>query len=173
MLKLIGFEVSKSGSCLWTMWDSIMNHMFIVGIYVDNCLIIAKESSVSKLLEEMKKHEVNLKIEKDLVEYLSCCTVETKNEAKLTMIQPHLLTCLTKHFGEEIKDIRKYLTPGTPGFRILKPTNNIEVLDDKHQSKYCSGVGMLLYLTKYSHLDISNITGIWHLWVCIKIFFVL
>jgi hypothetical protein len=45
-------------------------------------------------------------------EYLSCCIVETKNERKLTMIQPHLLTHLNQKFRAEIKDIRKYLSPG-------------------------------------------------------------
>ena len=157
VLKVIGFEGSKSDPCLWTMWDSVVNHMLIVGIYVDDCLIIGKESSVSSLLEELKKHEFNLKIEKNVKEYLSCCIVETKEEGKLTMIQPHLLTRLTQRFGEEIKGMRKYLTPGTPRFKILKSTKDIEVLDSEHQTKYRSGVGMLLYLTKYSRPDISNI----------------
>jgi Reverse transcriptase (RNA-dependent DNA polymerase)/gag-polypeptide of LTR copia-type/Zinc knuckle len=157
VLKVIGFEGSKSDPCLWTMWDSIVNHMLIVGIYVDDCLIIGKESSVSNLLKELKKHEFNLKIEKDVVEYLSCCIIETKNEAKLTMIQPHLLTRLNQKFGEEIKDMRKYMTPGTPRFKIQRSINDMEVLDSEHQRNYRSGVGMLLYLTKYSRPDISNI----------------
>jgi hypothetical protein len=139
------------------MWDSVVNHLLIVGIYVDDCLIIGKETSVSNLLEELKKHKLNLKIEKDVVEYLSCCIVETKSKRKLIMIQPYLLTRLNQKFGEEIKDIRKYMTPGTPRFKIQKSTNDIDVLDGENQSRYCSGVGMLLYLTKYSQLDISNI----------------
>jgi hypothetical protein len=91
VLKLIGFEGRKSDPCLWTMWDSVVNHMLIIGIYVDDCLIIGNESSISNLLEDLKKHKFKLKIEKDVVEYLSCHIVESKNEAKLTMIQPHLL----------------------------------------------------------------------------------
>ena len=73
------------------------------------------------------------------------------------MIQPHLLTCLTPKFGEEIKGMRKYLMPGIPRFKVIKSTNDIEVHDNEYQTKYCSGVGMLLYLTKYSLPDISNI----------------
>jgi hypothetical protein len=92
-----------------------------------------------------------------VVEYLSCCIIEIKNEAKVTMIQPHLLTRLNQKFGEEIKDMRKYMTPGTPRFKIQRSIHNMEVLDSEHQRNYCSGVGMLLYLTKYSHPDISNI----------------
>jgi hypothetical protein len=150
VLKVIGFEGSKSSPCLWTIWDSVVNHMLTVGIYADDYMIIGKESSVYNLLEELKKHEFNLKIEMDVVEYLCCCIVENKGERKLTMIQPHLKTRLNLKFGEEIKDMRKYMTPGTPRFKILKSIDNIEVLDGEHQRKYRSGVGMLLYLTKYS-----------------------
>jgi hypothetical protein len=73
------------------------------------------------------------------------------------MIQPHLLIQLTQKFGEEIKKMRKYLTPGTPRFKIQKFTDDIEVINDDFQRKYCSGVGMLLYSTKYSRPDTSNI----------------
>jgi hypothetical protein len=108
-----------------------------------------EKSSVSNLLKDIKKNEFNLKIEKDVVEYLTCHIVESKNEAKLTMIQPHLLIQLTRKFGEEIKKMRKYLTPGTPRFKIQKFTDDLEVINNDFQRKYCSGVGMLLYLTEY------------------------
>jgi hypothetical protein len=157
VLKVIGFEGNKSDPCVWTMWDSIVNYMLIIGICVDDCLIIGKESSVSNLLEDLKKHEFNLKIEKDVVEYLSCHIVESKKEAKLTIFQPHLLIRLTQKFGEEIKKMRKYLTPGTPRFKIQKSTDDLEVINNDLQRMYRFGVGMLLYLTKYSRPDISNI----------------
>jgi hypothetical protein len=64
---------------------------------------------------------------------------------------------LTQKFGEEIKKMRKYLTPGTPIFKIQKSTDDLEVINDDFQRKFRSGVGMLLYLTKYLRPDISNI----------------
>jgi hypothetical protein len=36
VLKVIGFYGSKSDPCLWTMWDRKVNHMIIIGIYVDD-----------------------------------------------------------------------------------------------------------------------------------------
>jgi hypothetical protein len=36
VLKVIGFEESKSDPCLWTMWNSVLNHMLIIGINVDD-----------------------------------------------------------------------------------------------------------------------------------------
>jgi hypothetical protein len=37
VLKVIGFYGSKSDPCLSTMWDEKVNHMIIIGIYVDDC----------------------------------------------------------------------------------------------------------------------------------------
>jgi hypothetical protein len=66
----------------------------MIGIYVNDCLIIGKDSSVLKLIEELQKHEFNLKIKEDVKEYLSCCIIESKDKSKLTMVQPHLLNRL-------------------------------------------------------------------------------
>jgi hypothetical protein len=94
VLKVIGFHGSKSDSCLWTMWDEKVNHMIIIGIYVKDYLIIGKEESIDCLIDELKKYEFNLKVERNVNECLSCCIEESKDEGRLTMIQPHLLTCL-------------------------------------------------------------------------------
>jgi hypothetical protein len=139
------------------MWDEKVNHMIIIGIYVDNCLIIGKDKSIDCVIDEIKKHEFNLKVERNVNKFLSCCIEESKDERKLTMIQPHLFSCLIKNLGEEIEGKRKLLTPGTPRFKIQRSTINMEVLDTQSQRKYRSGVRMLLYLTKYSQPDISNI----------------
>jgi hypothetical protein len=68
------------------MWDEKVNHMIVIGIYVDNCLIIGKNESIDCLIDELKKHGFNLKVEKNVNEYLSCCIEESKDERKLTMI---------------------------------------------------------------------------------------
>jgi hypothetical protein len=86
VIKVIGFYGSKSDPCLWTMWDEQVNHMIIIGIYVDDCLIIGKNESIDCLIDELKKHEFNLKVEKNVNEYLSCCIEESKDETKLTII---------------------------------------------------------------------------------------
>jgi hypothetical protein len=68
LLKVIGFYGSKSDPCLWTMWDEKVNHMIIIGIYVDDCLIIRKYESIDYLIDELKKHEFNLKVERNMNE---------------------------------------------------------------------------------------------------------
>jgi hypothetical protein len=49
------------------------------------------------------------------------------------------------------------MMPGTPRFKIQRPTEDMDILDVVHQKKDCTGVGMLLYLTKYSRPDICNV----------------
>jgi hypothetical protein len=58
------------------------------------------------------------KLKRNVNEYLSCCIEDSKDEGKLTMIQPHLLTCLIQNLGEEIEGKRKFLTPGMLRFKI-------------------------------------------------------
>jgi hypothetical protein len=117
VLKVIEFYGSKSDWCLWTMWDEKVNHMIIIGIYFNNLLIIGKVESIDRLIDELKKYEFNLKVERNVHEYLSCCIKESKDERKLTMIQRHLLTCLIKNFREEIEGKSNFLIPGMTRFK--------------------------------------------------------
>jgi hypothetical protein len=64
---------------------------------------------------------------------------------------------LIKIFGEEIKGKRKFFTPGSPMFKIQRSTINMDFPDTQFHKKYRSGFEILLYLTKYSQLDISSI----------------
>jgi hypothetical protein len=129
--------------------------MIIIGIYAEDCLFIGKEEIINCLIDELKKHEFDLKVEKNVNEYLTCCIEESKDERR--MIQPHLLTHLIQNYGEEIEGKRKFLSPGMPKFKIQSSTINMDVLDTQSQRKYRSRVGMLLHLTKYSQPDISDI----------------
>jgi hypothetical protein len=86
-----------------------------------------------------------LKVERNLNEYLNFWIEESKDEGKLTLIQPHLLTCLIKNYGEEIEGKRKFLNPGTPRFKIQRSTINMDVLVTQSQRKCRSGAGISLY----------------------------
>jgi hypothetical protein len=66
-------------------------------------LIIGKKKSIDHLIDELKRNEFNLKVERNVNEYLSFYIEESKEEGILTMIQPHLLTHLINNFREEIK----------------------------------------------------------------------
>jgi hypothetical protein len=45
-----------------------VNHMIIIRIYVDDCLINGKDESIDCLIDELKKYEFNLKVERNVNE---------------------------------------------------------------------------------------------------------
>jgi len=72
------------------------------------------------------------------------------------MCQPDLLTKLEKTFKDKIKDLRVFKTPAIPGEVIIKTADEEEIVDKDVHRLFRSGVGMLLYLIKFSRPDISN-----------------
>jgi hypothetical protein len=67
-------------------------------------LIIVKDESIDCLIDDLKKHEFNLKVERNMNEYLTCYIEESKDERKLTMIQRHLLTLLIQISEKKLKE---------------------------------------------------------------------
>ena len=63
---------------------------------------------------------------------------------------------IEKTFKDDIKGLQKYSTPGTPGYKIVKPKEGENILPPDLQSRYRTGVGMLMYLIKHSRPDIMN-----------------
>jgi hypothetical protein len=47
--------------------------------------------------------------------------------------------------------------PGTPRFKVVKSNDVVKTIEMDKQSRYRSGVGMLLYPIKYSRPDIANV----------------
>ena len=53
---------------------------------------------------------------------------------------------------------KKYRTPGTPGFKVVRPKPEDSSIKEEEQSMYKSGVEMLLYLVKHSQPELANAT---------------
>jgi hypothetical protein len=65
-------------------------------------------------------------------------------------MQSYLIDNLENNFGEEGSRMHSFITPGTPCFKIVRPAKELEVIDANLQSRFRSGVVMLLYSTNYS-----------------------
>ena len=89
-----------------------------------------------------------------LEDYLGAQIVQSDGK-KARLGQPTIIKSLEKQFGEKVAKKKMTITPGTPGF-IGGKENDISKVDEKTQSMYRSGMGMLLYLTKHSRTDITN-----------------
>ena len=70
--------------------------------------------------------------------------------------QPHLIKKLEQTFGDEVSSMKKYKTPGTPGFSVQRPKEGQDTLSAERQKVFQSGTGMILYLVKHSRPDIAN-----------------
>ena len=54
-----------------------------------------------------------------------------------------------------VDKLSKYVTPGMLNYNVIA-NGNEDLLNPKEHLEYHTGVGMLLYLMKYSHPDLAN-----------------
>ena len=124
ILKKIGFEVNEADLCLF-----LKENKIFIGTYVDDNYVIGSNNDVRKFIEDVKNEGLKLTVEEGLNDYLSCNIVFDETGKKAWIGQPHLLKKLEKDFGEEVKKMRVYKTPGTPMIGIKRPHTEEELLD--------------------------------------------
>ena len=148
-----GFSGGHVDPCLWIKWGPL--GVVLIAIYVDDCLAIGDEAALDEVIENLKEFGFQLKVVNDLVDYLSCRIIQ--EEGKIWILQPHLLKHLEQKFGEEVSGLQEYSTPGTPRFRVVRPKEEMDKIESELQTRYRSGIGMLLFLVKHSRPDIANV----------------
>ena len=90
-------------------------------------------------------------------DYLGCI-LNFKSKDEATMYQPHIIKKICNKFQDLVQEIRKSDLPSAPGSTLMRPKEDEELLSKEKQELYRSGVGMLLYITKYTRPDIANST---------------
>jgi hypothetical protein len=86
-----------------------------------------------------------------MMEYIGCKIDSDKNSMKLT--QPILMQSFEDEF--DLSNAKSYITPGEPG-KTLYSGEHEELVDATMQTKFCSGVGKLLHLMKWSPPEVMN-----------------
>ena len=117
--------------------------------------MIGDDEAIKKTVAQLRS-KLSLKEVGQLKEYVGCTILHRKGEKKLFMWQPDLVKRMEKIFHDDIKNLRTYKTPTAPGQIILRTDEKEEVVDKETHKQFRSGVGMLLYLIKFSRPDISN-----------------
>ena len=128
----------------------------IVLVYVDDNLCIGVKEDLLEVTKEVEKHGFKITVEQELTDYLSCEIRKNSRGDMAWLGQPHMIKKIENAFGEEVTRLPKYKTPGTPGYTIVKTENEDEMIEEEKQSRYRTGVGMLMYLIKHSRPDIAN-----------------
>jgi hypothetical protein len=83
--------------------------------------------------------------------------IESESRHEIKIAQPYLIKNLSSKFEGEVCQLKVYKTLGTPCFNIVRPDDNSILINLELQKRYRSGVGMLLYLTKYACPDLCNV----------------
>jgi hypothetical protein len=100
--------------------------------------------------------EVSIKDLGQMTHFIGCHIIRDKNKKGILLHQPKLIKHLEEDFSAYIKTERIYLTPGAPKTVIMRPDPNDPMISKEMQTKYRSGVGMLLYLVKHSRPNLAN-----------------
>ena len=88
-------------------------------------------------------------------EYVGC-KVEFLNKRELIMYQDGLVKKMLRIFGSEVEGLHNYDTPASTGYSVIRPTEEEPALSKEKQTRYRSGIGILMFLIKYSRPDIAN-----------------
>jgi hypothetical protein len=120
--KQFGFEDIKIDPCLLKKTSGTGN--MYVCVYVDDCYAIGYKSDLDQLINDIRgKTEYNIKVLHDLNDYLSCQVKFNKEKTRAWLGQPYLIKKLEEKFGESVKKSITYKTPGMPGVRLIRLTN--------------------------------------------------
>jgi Reverse transcriptase (RNA-dependent DNA polymerase) len=154
ILVSIGFVQSYAEPCLFIKKDE--TSIVLIAVHVDDCYIIGTTTALENTVENIKKSGLNVTVQKNTKDYLSCEIVFDEKMEKAWFGQPHLVKKLSKVFGPLVTGMPTYKTPGTPGFNIVRPKEGDAKVTPSEQAIYRSAVGSLLQFIKYSRPDIAN-----------------
>ena len=154
IMRKFGFTQSAADPCLFYRRNE--RGLVIMCIYIDDGFAIGDKPALEEMVEQMRDEGLEVKVEFSMEDYLSCHVLFDKSGEKAWLGQPHMVKKIVSTFGDEVKGMRSFLTPGMPGTSVVRPKVESEQVSPEMQTRYRSGVGMLLYLVKHSRPEIAN-----------------
>jgi hypothetical protein len=151
ILKILGYWPSRADLCLFIRKEGKGNKSYLI-IYVDDGGILARPTEVKRILTELSKHFVVKDLGK-LESFVGCKIIESKAKNTIYIHQPKLLNNLKEQFIALVESLKDFETPAPPQTIIKCPDKDDTLLSPDKQTKFRSGVGMLLYLVKHSRFD--------------------
>jgi hypothetical protein len=121
----------------------------------DGGIFCNSKDEIKQLLKFLSRHFVV----KDLGEmetFVGCKIINNKANDTVYIHQPKLLLHLKQEFGALVESLKEFKTPAPPRSMVKRPDKEDILITVEQQTKFRSGVGMLLYLVKHSRFDIAN-----------------
>ena len=141
---------SKADPCLFIKDKSNVKSFII--IYVDDRAIFSTAQNIKDVLAKLGQHFV-VKPLGNLEHFVGCHIIESTDT--IWIHQPKLIKHLDESFSKFLPN-KSYKTPAAPKSSIERSKELEGLLPKTEQTKYRSGLGMLLYLVKHSRPDIAN-----------------
>jgi hypothetical protein len=110
----------------------------MIGIYVDDFLVIGKHNRIDELIVELETSGFSLKVDNNLTEYLSFQLIENTESKEILISQPHLINNLKAKLGYDAKSKRIYKTHRTPRFKIICLKNYEGIIELNLLNRYRS-----------------------------------
>ena len=151
MVNDMGFEKCLSNQCLLIRKNGLGT--VIVCLYIDDTMVVGDEKAVNDFKKHLAKF-FSTKEEGRMTEYVGCMV--KRHDGGLYLHQSNLIKKIERKFIDKVRNLRTYRTPGTPGQGLVRVGENEKSVSSERQTEYRSGVGMLLFLTKFSRPDIAN-----------------
>jgi hypothetical protein len=117
------------------------------------CCEIREE--IKFMIAKLSKHFV-VKDLGNMETLVECNIINNKTNDTVCIHQPKLLKHLKQEFGGLIESVKEFSTPAPPRAMLKHPDKEDTLIPAFQQTKYISGVGMLLYLVNHTIFDLAN-----------------
>jgi hypothetical protein len=123
-------------------------------ICVEDRGIIETPDSITEVISDLGKV---FKVKTMGEMFVGCHIIDTIDKDGVWIYKPNFLKKLKENFKNILGDTKRiYSTLSAPKTLIVWPKEGDPLVTTERQKQFRMGVGMLLYLVKYLHPDLSN-----------------
>jgi hypothetical protein len=123
---------------------------------VDYGVIICEtRERIKEMIDKLSKYFV-VKDLGNMEAFVGWNIINNKTNDTVYIHQPKQLKILKQEFGGLVESFKEFPTPAPPRTMVKLPDKADTFIPVDQQTKYQSGVGMLLYLAKQTRFDIAN-----------------
>jgi hypothetical protein len=149
------FQRTHAESCLLKRKDQ--NGTVVICVYVDDYLLTGDRTAIDAAMVDIEFVFETRRL--GPIQECIGCSFTNMPDGWRKIIQPDMIKKLDNVFGKDVENFKDIDTPLGPRITIERPGEDEEKLGKDEQTKFRSGVGMLLYLLKHSRPDLSTQSG--------------